>query len=31
MPSCMEEFMKIHSYGIPAIKDKKREEGVTII
>jgi len=27
----LEEFMKIVSYGIPALKEKKREEGVTII
>lgn len=26
-----EAFMKIVSYGIPALKEKKREEGVTII
>ncbi|MGZ4011726.1 MAG: hypothetical protein ACXVLF_12285 [Flavisolibacter sp.] len=27
----LEEFMKIVSYGVPALKEKKREEGVTII
>ena len=31
MPNRMEAFLKIVSYGIPSIKEKRREEGVTII
>jgi len=31
IPNRLEEFMKIVSYGVPALKEKKLEEGVTII